>query len=171
MKKPSVMKWCYDPRPGDVTSPPGYCLEDSDCPDGRELCLGGLCQEGCRDTGDCLEGYSCFNNKCYYQSGKVLVSSILVQGQCSDCSESTRVEVSLVGERTVQHREGVTCSSARVVMKESELTFSNNQTLNTCFKVNIKVNDNINVNINININVNINININIITARHRSTPS
>lgn len=138
MKKPSIMKWCYTPSDLPLLAPPleDTCQTDPDCPPDRDICLEGSCVQ-CREDSHCSEGYSCFNNNCFYPSGKVLVSSILVQGSCSGCPDLA-VTVRLAGERTVQHKEGITCTSATTSLGERTV-FNNNQTLNTCYKVKIKL--------------------------------
>ena len=32
---------------------------------GKEVCINGECQEGCKNDYDCKRGYKCYKNKCY----------------------------------------------------------------------------------------------------------
>lgn len=120
VKRPSIMKWCY--------TPDQECKVDPDCPVG--VCEQGTCVQ-CREDLHCDPGYSCANNQCFYPSGKVLVSSITVH--CSDCPE-LGVRVTLAGERSTQHKEGIPCTTATISLKDSRTEFNNNRTLGTCFK-------------------------------------
>jgi hypothetical protein len=131
VKKPSIQKWCFTPknvRKGECQrdedcSKDGFiceenacvagCRESIECGAGR-ICASKTCIPGCEADQDCPSGQSCLLNKCRVASGKVLLDSFTIKTlSCTGCSqESEGVTLTLQGERTVDFKDGYTCTSS-----------------------------------------------------------
>ena len=114
------------------------CEKDEDCKEPGYICEAGQCilgiallsqkminfweSLGCRDDGNCPDGFSCVSRKCRAAAGKVLLGSINIKTlSCTNCSSDNEgVLLELRGERLPQHTDGFPCQTIALNKENSQ---------------------------------------------------